>query len=116
MNDHPLIFDDWKDLAASDPEAFEQRRREVIEQFISSIPPERQLRLRRLQWRIDMERRRCSNPVQSCLSLYTMMWDSVYGSNGLQEALHHGLFGTPMTATGDRSADILSFKRVSNVN
>jgi len=113
MNNHPLIFDDWSSLAKSDPDAFEQRRRQVIEQFISSVPPGRQQRLRRLQWRIDMERRRCANPMQSCVRLYTMMWDSVYGRHGLLEVLQHGLSGSDMTSTG-QSADILSFKRTSN--
>jgi len=115
MNDQPLNFDDWKALAKSDPDAFEVRRKQVIEQFISSVPPERQQRLRRLQWRIDMERRRCSNPVKSCLRLYTMMWDSVYGDNGLLEALQHGLSDTHLTKD-KRSANILSFKRNLNVN
>ena len=91
MRNHPLIFDDWSALAKSDPDAFEQRRKQVIEQFISSVPPERQQRLRHLQWRVDMERHRCANPMKSCVRLYTMMWDSVYGRNGLLEVLQRGL-------------------------
>lgn len=107
MNDHPPVFDDWKVLAESDPEAFEQRRKQVIEQFISSVSADRQQRLRHLQWRIDMERRRCKTPVKSCLHLYTMMWDSVYGSNGLLESLRPGIHA----GTNKQTADILLFKR-----
>jgi hypothetical protein len=113
MSDDPLKFDDWGALAKSDPEAFEQRRKEVIEQFIAGLPPNRQQRLRRLQWRVDMERQRCANPMQSCLRLYSMMWNSVYGKQGLQETLLHGMPDTGAT-TGSESADILSFRRVSN--
>jgi len=113
MSDQPLIFDDWKALAESDPDGFEQRRKQVIEEFIASVPPERQQRLRCLQWRIDMERHRCGNPVKSCLRLYSMMWDSVYGNNGLLKVLY-GLSDDLRPETNKRSADILSFKRVLN--
>jgi len=61
-----------------------------------------------------MERRRCANPVESCLRLYTMMWDSVYGDNGFLETLQHGLYEDRVTAE-KRPADILSFKRTIDV-
>lgn len=79
-------FDDWARLATEDPEAFEERRRQAIEAVMAQAP-QMETRLRALQWRIDMERSRHSNPLSSCIHVYRMMWDSVYGERGLLDAL-----------------------------
>lgn len=83
----PFNFDEWATLAKTDPVAFAQHRADVIEAVIGSAPPERQAQLRRLQWRIDMERQRCSNPMHACVHLFNKMWDSVYSERGLLNAL-----------------------------
>ncbi|MBI2779584.1 MAG: DUF3135 domain-containing protein [Gammaproteobacteria bacterium] len=80
-------FDEWMTLAKTDPEAFAVRRREAIESVLASAPEERQQRLRGLQWSIDMELQKCSNPMQGCMRLFNRMWDSVYGEKGLLNAL-----------------------------
>lgn len=80
-------FDEWATLAKTDPEAFAQRRAAVIEAVIVSAPVERQLRLRGLQWRIDMERQRCKNPMHACIHLFNKMWSSVYSERGLLNAM-----------------------------
>lgn len=82
-----LDFDQWSSLARSDPEAFEHCRRELVESFIQGAPPRHRQRLQRLQWRIDAERRRHSNPMGSCVHLSRMMLDAVYGRNGLADSL-----------------------------
>lgn len=79
-------FDQWKTLAETDPEAFERRRQALIDSYIDGAPQSKRQRLRGLQWRVDMERRRSSNPMQSFLRIYTMMWDSVYAEGGLLQA------------------------------
>lgn len=84
----PFDFDVWAELARNDAEAFEQRRLEVIEDYIASAPESMQPRLRRLQWRIDAERRRYKHPLKSCVMVFNMMWDSVYGERGLLRALN----------------------------
>ena len=81
-------FDEWRQLAETDPEAFELRRQQVIESLIASAPSKRQQRLRGLQWRVDMERRKASDPLLSCRKVFGMMWHSVYGDNGLLQALN----------------------------
>ena len=81
-------FDEWAVLAKTDPVAFAQRRMDAIEAIIASAPIERQHQLRCLQWRIDMERQRCRNPMHACIHLFNKMWDSVYGERGLLSALH----------------------------
>lgn len=108
----PFDFDAWATLAREDAAAFECRRRELLERSIAQAPEHLQDRLRRLQWRIDAERRRYKHPLKSCMALYTMMWESMYGSGGLLEALsslREPLLG--QTQTPARTADILPFRR-----
>ncbi len=86
-------FEEWAELAVADPDAFEVRRSTVIEAFISSVPVERQPRLRGLQWRIDQIRRTARTPLASCIRISRMMWDSVLGEGGLHETLNMALMG-----------------------
>lgn len=88
-------FDDWKHLASTDPEAFEKERERLIRKTISKAPANYRTRLLRLQWRVDMERKRHTNPMSSCVRLSKMMLDSVYGEHGLVSALNGS------TARGD---------------
>lgn len=106
-----IDFDDWAALAVRDPEAFEARRAQVIEEFIQQVPEAKRTRLRRLQWRIDMTRRRASNPVSACIRISQMMWDSLLGEGGLLEALEQfsGREARPLSRRG--SAEVITFKR-----
>ncbi len=81
-------FDSWVELAKSDPEKFEQKRKEAVNELIESVPEPMQQRLNGLQWRIDMDVRRSSNTMDACLRIYKMMMDSVYSPGGLFEALN----------------------------
>jgi hypothetical protein len=81
-------FEEWALLAKTDPAAFEAKREEAIAQLIDGASPRMQTRLRGLQWRIDMDRRRSSNPLSSCMNIFNQMWTSVYGERGLLDALH----------------------------
>jgi hypothetical protein len=80
-------FDHWAALARDDPAAFEALRRATIDAFIDGAPLERQERLRRLQWRIDQERRRAASPLAGCIRISRMMWNSLVGRGGLRERL-----------------------------
>jgi len=80
-------FDEWLNLAKSDPEAFELRRQQAVEELIIAAPSDRQHRLRGMQWRVDMERRKYKDPLVSCQKVFGMMWQSVYGDNGLLQVL-----------------------------
>ena len=71
-------FDAWAELARSNQTEFERRRKAAIEEVIASAPPERQPRLRALQWRIDYERQRAKTPLGACIKINAMMWDSFY--------------------------------------
>jgi len=74
-------FDYWSKLAKQDPDAFEAAREAEINKHIASLGDEAtQERMRRLQWRVEMERKRSSSPLDAAARIYDMMWDSV-GSN-----------------------------------
>ena len=84
----PLIeFDDWAQLAHSDPAAFEARRGRAIEDLILSMPEHKRQRMRCLQWKIDQVRAQCKTPMSACVKLSEMMWDSLVGPGGLKDAL-----------------------------
>lgn len=67
-------FDEWSTLANMSPKEFEDRRHHAIENVIANGTNVR--RLRGLQCRIDLERRRARTPLKACIRLSSMMWDS----------------------------------------
>ncbi len=86
-------FEYWKNLAKADPSAFEEARKQVIEEFLASVPVECRDRMVRLQWRVDMERQRARNPMDAAIRIYDMMWESVGKSVDALEALSEMLPG-----------------------
>lgn len=80
-----LEADDWLRLAREDPEAFEREREAAIEALIASTPPGVQNRLRSLQCRIDLERRRAKTPLGAAIRLHGLMWERF---ENLRAALH----------------------------
>ena len=108
-NHKPLVdFEKWSELANSDPEAFECRRAELIEQMIANLPAHRQQRMRCLQWKIDQIRARAGNPLSACIKLSDLMWDSLLGPGGLREVLE----GASSSAIQPPpTACVLSFER-----
>lgn len=66
---------EWVKLATENPEEFERKRLAIIEELIGSAPPGIQDRLRGLQFRIDMERRRSGSQLGGALRIQQMMWD-----------------------------------------
>lgn len=118
MSDQPLVgrdFDTWANLARTDPEAFESLRQAAIEQCIANAPAENRDRLRRLQWRIDQERRRAGTPLGACIRLSRMMWQSLLGEGGLRDrfAAVGDLLTDGSVAPPPDSARILAFARDS---
>ena len=109
-------FDEWSRLAKTDPAAFEARRLALIEDYLGQFPPLDQRRLRGLQFRIDMERRRARTPMAACLRLSSMMWDSLLGQRGLKHAIDRLLCSSkPGAHSASRlpaaSAQILPFRK-----
>jgi hypothetical protein len=110
--DSQIDFDDWSELAARDPDAFERRRAAVLEEFIQQAPENRQQRLRRLQWRIDRTRELAPTPLAACVKISQMMWDSLLGDSGLLEALEQLQAPKRAPKQPPRSAAVLDFKRL----
>ena len=82
-----MDFDAWSAVARNDPAAFETLRSEAIEAAIARAPAASRDRLRRLQWRIDQERRLAPTPLAACERISHMMWRRVTGPAGLTERL-----------------------------
>ena len=104
-------FDDWSQLAKADPSAFEARRLALIEEFLLQFPQPDQQRLRGLQFRIDMVRRRARTPMGACLKISSMMWESLLGSHGLKTALD-GLLCDPVRPVPAPSRNLAAPARV----
>jgi hypothetical protein len=83
--DTDFNFDEWAKMAKEDPEAFENKRKKMIQDVIDATSPEVQRRMQGLQWQIDNVRSTSSNPMASCLKISQMMWDNVLGDDGLLE-------------------------------
>ena len=105
----PFDFSEWSHLADTDPQAFELKREQVIESVIQSMPDAKQERMRRLQWRIDQERRLAKSPMAACIRLSNMMWENVLGKNGLLDNLRHLDYQRLRQPERLKSADILHF-------
>ena len=107
-------------LARDDPQAFENLRSELIEDFIvgSSVSEERRTRLRRLQFRVDAIRHRSRSPLGALLKVYALMWDNFINLNQALQDLRrpstdYPRLVEPRTASGRtplRSARIIAFK------
>jgi hypothetical protein len=70
-------FDELMKLALQDPDKLEALRQSLVEDTINSAPEHVQRRLRGLQFQIDMEREKASNPVSSCVRISKMMHDGL---------------------------------------
>ena len=77
-----LDFDRLLNLAEKDPVKFEDIRQEAIDAYIATLPRDRQIQMRRLQWRIDQERRNRS-PLSACMRISDLMWENMVGPQGL---------------------------------
>jgi len=106
-----LDFDAAMELARTDPEAFEQYRQDVIEARIARAPERNQHHLRCLQWRIEQERERASNPIAACVKLYRMMWDSFAGECGLIDTMRNAHNSPHSIKTQRPKAEVLSLSR-----
>jgi len=104
-----LDFDEVAALARHDPEAYEQYRQDAVEALITSASSKNQQHLRRLQWRIDQERKRAPNATAACVKIYQMMWDSFAGDNGFVDIICNGNYPTRNANDTAPKAKVLSF-------
>jgi hypothetical protein len=69
-----LNFDKMKDMSIEELLLYKEK---LIEDYISSLPTERQLRLRQLQWKIDGELRKYKDPIAKMNKMVELFWDGV---------------------------------------
>jgi hypothetical protein len=82
-------FDAWVELARQDPQAFEEKRKNIIETAIQGAPEQQQQRLRCLQWKLDKIRESSRTPMMACLQINRLLWENVTGEHGLLNSLQH---------------------------
>lgn len=81
-------IDEWINLAKQDESAFELKRNECIKKFIQEAPEKYHKRMSGMQWTIDMERKLAGSPLSSCMKIYSKMWHSMAGKDGLSEKMN----------------------------
>lgn len=98
MDFYHFDFSEWAELAKNDPEGFEKKRREIIDQTVDRCLDHNKQRIRGLQWRIDQQRRISSSPMDACLKIYGQMWERFAGEeDGLNSHLQALNLGDPST-------------------
>jgi hypothetical protein len=70
-------FEELMDLALNEPAKLEELRQTWVDETIDRAPESFQRRLRGLQFQIDMEREKASNPVSACVRISKMMHDGL---------------------------------------
>ncbi len=98
-------FDELMKLAQQDPNKLEVLRQSWVEEIINQAPDHFQRRLRGLQFQIDMERQKASNPVSSCVRISQMMHEGLAN-------LHQVITQQPLPEDAeekDSPADIIPF-------
>jgi hypothetical protein len=107
--DGEFQFDYWAKLAVSDPDGFENARRQMIESLIDSAPEHHQPRLRGLQWQVDRTRERSSSALGSCAKISNLMWDKLLGDGGLVQQIERLTHDREPPSRGVRPATVLPF-------
>jgi hypothetical protein len=95
-------FDAWSKMAKTDPDKFEQLRRDVIDNYISSSSNIR--RLQGLQCNIDLERIRARTSLKACLRLSTLMWDAFMDMNNELNSYLKECYETTSASSHSRKA------------
>ena len=106
-------FDKLREMAQRDPEALERLRVELCDRLIQEAPEKYRRKLRGLQFRVDMERRRAKSPMAACIAISGMMHDSF---DRLRQTLNEaagnatpGYISTP--AQEEEEGKVLPFRR-----
>lgn len=72
-----MNHDDLHKLYLTDPEEFDRQTRQMIDDYINSLPEERQQRARQHQWKIDQTLSHYKDPVARMNKMVEMLWSGV---------------------------------------
>ena len=78
MNSQLPDIDVLMTMAKDDPQGLEDLRQRLSLELVEQAPKPYQKRLNGMIFQMDMERRRCNNPMQLCIKASQMMMDSFY--------------------------------------
>lgn len=101
-------FDAWVKLARENPQAFEEKRKRLIEDAIQGAPAHKQQRLRCLQWKLDKIRETSRTPMIACLHINRLLWENVTGQQGLLNSLQQLHSGKSAPGTDRTTAEIFT--------
>lgn len=101
-----LDFDELKRMAEEDPEAIERYRKQVIEDYISSLPEERQQRARQLQFKIDASTVNIKNQQVKADRIFCMMMESF---NELNDVFQNG---APSKEGPRKTSEVADFAKI----
>lgn len=107
-------FDILLDMAKNNPDALERLRIDLCEQVIHDAPESSRRKLRGLQFRIDMERRKAKSAMSACINISGMMHESF---ERLRESLNQATGSASPTPYQheqmgrEPAAKVLPFKR-----
>ncbi len=107
-------FDEWQQLARSNPAAFEIKRHEIIAQFFEQLSPEQKNRLEKLQWRIDMERKRCATPLSALFKIYDMMMASLHKQKAVLDSIFDEQPAPGALSNPSRKNTVITMKQPSH--
>jgi hypothetical protein len=72
-----VTFDELSTLFDTDPVAAEAKVKEIMEEYISTLTPERQQRAHAFNWRIQQELRNFKDPTARMNRMVEMFWIGV---------------------------------------
>lgn len=81
-------FDELKTLFEEDPVAAEDKVKEILEEYISSLDEERQQRARAFNWRLQQDLRKYKDPVARMNVMVEKFWAGVQEFQQALEGKH----------------------------
>ena len=93
-------FNELSDLYDTNPLAAEVKAKQILEDYIATLPEERQQRARAYNWRIQQELRKFKDPVARMNKMVEMFWDGVKDFQSALDGTHPSLI---LDQTGEPS-------------
>lgn len=102
-------FNEWSELYKSDPEGFEKKRLEVLNDFIekNSKDEESKRKMQQTLFKLNATIQTSKNHLESCMKCFNMMWDSF-------EELDAELNNKPKKKLLGKTGKVLNFNKDQN--
>lgn len=97
-----------------DPDAFNAMTQKIKDDYISTVDPKRQQRLRGLQWKLDQQLNHEKNPTMRLNKMIEIFYEHIsnhYGKNGLFVSAVNRLTNPDAEQPVRRKASILKIKK-----